>query len=116
MNFQQIILIVAIILLIISLIVVGMALKHPTSSSWPPAIAPCPDYWITQNGTSICSNVHNLGNDLPQCKTMNFDDAQFTGADGNCAKKTWAGGCNVTWDGITYGYGKNDPCAIEPAI
>ena len=112
MNFQQIILIIAIVLLIISLIVIGLAITNPTGGNpWPPSISTCPDYWITQNGTSICANVHNLGNELPQCKTADFSGQQYTGANGNCAKKTWAGTCNVEWDGITYGYGNTNPCA-----
>jgi hypothetical protein len=114
MNFQKIILIIAIILLIVSLIIIGVAMSNPSGSSggsWPIAVSPCPDYWITKNGSTTCANVHNLGNDTPQCKTMDFGGSQFTGPNGGCAKKTWASGCNVTWDGITYGYGNSNPCA-----
>jgi len=108
MNFQRIIIIIGIVLLIIALIAVGIALSNTSAAqTWPPIISDCPDYWVDMSGNGAkCSNVKNLGT----CTTnpMDFSAAPFNGANGLCAKYTWANTCNVTWDGITSGV--PNPC------
>ena len=113
-GFQKFVLMTAIIILIITLVVIGIALsKNYSSVPWPPVLPECPDYWILDGSGSnaTCVNVKDLGT----CKsvgsehqTMNFNSSAFTGSQGACNKYNWATKCNVTWDGITYGV--NNPC------
>jgi hypothetical protein len=45
-NFQRIVILIAIIMLIVSMVFIGHALyKQSTDVSWPPKIPKCPDYW-----------------------------------------------------------------------
>ena len=114
MNFQKIVLTVAIIVLLIVLVMIGMALsKASYSETWPPIVGDCPDYWVDMSGNgSACLNTHSLGRcNIPtddNKTTMNFNQAPFTGNDGTCAKYKWAKACKVTWDGITSGV--QNPC------
>lgn len=118
-GFQKIVLFSAIIILIIVLVVIGTVLANGKSqATWPPMVAQCPDYWgitgLDTSGNSLakCVNIKDLGS-CPAASgdkhlTMDFNGSVYTGANGDCAKYTWANKCNVTWDGITYGV--NNPC------
>ena len=114
MNFQMIVLTMAIIILIIILIVIGLALsKANAEENWPPIIGECPDYWVDLSGNGeACFNSHHLGRcNIPNKEnkaTMNFNKSPFVGNDGACAKYRWATSCNITWDGITSGV--KNPC------
>jgi hypothetical protein len=114
-GFQKIVLFAAIIILIIALVFIGISLSNAkASTTWPPMIPECPDYWkIDGSGNSAtCTNVKDLGTCQPQGNqqhlTMNFNTPAFTGSNELCAKYNWANRCGVTWDGITYGV--NNPC------
>ena len=112
-GFQKIILYSAIIILIITLIIVGISFSYASNENWPPIIADCPDYWISDGSgnNSQCINMKDLGTCPPQSGDkhlkMNFNSAPFTGENSICAKNNWARRCNVTWDGITYGVNNN---------
>ena len=111
-GFQKIIMFSAIIVLIVLFIFFAIALSQASSAkSWPPIASQCPDYWkINGSGDNLsCTNTKNLGTCKDQ-HTMNFNTPLFSGANGNCAKYTWANNCKVSWDGITYG--TNNPCQI----
>ena len=115
MNFQRIILIIAIVLLILCLILIGMVLVNSKSSQqWPPMVGDCPDYWIDTSGNGgSCVNIKNLGScnfstDATKHQTMDFTQPPFTGSNGLCSKYKWATGCQLSWDGITYGAA--NPC------
>ena len=115
MNFQKMILTVAIIVLIVMLILIGMSLKNSDESMvWPPIVGDCPDYWVDLSGNGgACFNSHSLGKcNIPgnakEKNTMNFDTDPFNTANGLCAKYKWARSCGVTWDGITSGV--KNPC------
>jgi hypothetical protein len=117
-SFQKIVLITAIIILLIVLVIVGIALaKSQQNAAWPPMTPDCPDWWAIQGDVSgnntVCVNVKNLGTCPPKNGqahlTMNFNSAAFTGSNGTCNKYNWANGCNVSWDGITYGV--SNPCS-----
>ena len=97
MNFQQIVILIATILLIIALVFIGYALyNNRFSKRFPPVIGKCPDFWVAEK--DMCNNPKNLGN----CKgSMNFNQDRFKGHDGNCNKAKWANSCNVSWSGIT---------------
>ena len=103
MNFQQIVLYVAIILLIVALIVFGSML-YTDQKVYPPTQAQCPDYWIDMSGGigtgGYCINTKNLGKG--ECSNrMNFNTGVWTGDDGLCNKQKWAKACDLTWDGVT---------------
>ena len=115
MNFQKIVLTIAIIVLIIILAVTGVALsKAANSTAWPPIVGACPDYWVDMSGNGeACFNSHKLGScNIPtsddMTNTMNFNQAPFNSSSGSCTKYTWAKNCGVTWDGITSGV--PNPC------
>ena len=103
MNFQKIVLYMAIILLIVALIVFGSML-YTDAKVYPPTQAQCPDYWIDMSGGigtgGYCINTKNLGKG--GCSNrMNFNTGVWTGDDGLCNKQKWAKGCDLTWDGVT---------------
>lgn len=113
-GFQKIVLFGAIIVLIIALVFIGIALTYASDQEWPPMTPACPDWWIMDGSgnNATCINVKDLGtcppNNGSQHLVMNFNGPAFTGANGNCAKYTWANNCGLSWDGITYGV--NNPC------
>jgi hypothetical protein len=114
MAFQKIVLTIAIVILIVMLVIIGITLsKSPDEENWPPIIGKCPDFWVDLVGNGEeCFNSHHLGIcNIPSENnktTKNFNEAPFTGPNGDCAKKKWANNCHVTWDGITSGV--KNPC------
>ncbi len=116
-QFQKLVLIAVILLLMVALVIIGIALSQAKETNWPPIVPVCPDYWFA-NSEGKCVNQKNLGT-CPATGgdkhlTMDFNVAPFTGSTGSCAKYTWAQKCGITWDGITYGM--PNPCAAsEPA-
>jgi hypothetical protein len=119
-NFQKIVLLIAVILLIIALIFIGYSLgQAKADETWPPIIGECPDYWVDISGNgAMCVNVNNLGTcNIPSegnLNSMDFSNSYFNSSDGLCAKYKWANGCDVTWDGITSGIA--NPCSTTSTI
>ena len=114
-GFQKIVLYSAIIILIISLVIIGIALSYAKNDQvWPPILPECPDYWIADGSgnNARCINVKDLGTCPATGENkhlqMNFNEGPFVGEDGECAKYTWAKKCDISWDGITYGV--SNPC------
>ena len=104
--FQKTVATVAIVILIITLCVIGIALyRAKYHSKYPPVIANCPDYWDASGNLDIsnnfvCVNSMNLGSS--SCEpTMNFTTPSWQGRTSLCQKYKWAKSCNLTWDGIT---------------
>jgi hypothetical protein len=65
----------------------------------------CIDKSLTHCDPETCDN----------CKTATVDftstGLNYTGANGDCQKQGWAiNSGKISWDGITYGYGENNPC------
>jgi len=57
-NFQRIIIIIAIIMLIASMIFIGYALYDQSSNiSWPPEIPKCPDFWNVDTTAFLLERV-----------------------------------------------------------
>jgi hypothetical protein len=112
-SFQNITLIIAGVLLLICIVLIILIFLFPnTKQVWPPFVSNCPDYFVDENGDgSKCVNDLSLGkcdgNEIPNFTT----DPEYLGSSGNCAKKNWANGCSITWDGITYGV--KDPCTTS---
>jgi len=117
LTFKKIVILGCLIVLVITLIILAFAIKNRTNDmKWPPYVANCPDYWLDLSSDgSQCYNKKSLGTcNIPSSSDpnyMNFTSSAFTGSEGQCNKKKWATNCGLTWDGITYGYGKNDPCS-----
>jgi hypothetical protein len=62
LNFQRIVLIIAIVMLIAAMIFIGYALYRQTSDiAWPPEIPKCPDYW-TVDASGNCTNTYTVKN------------------------------------------------------
>lgn len=102
-QFQSIIINIAIISLIILFIIIGVMLYYAKSKEiYPPVIADCPDYWLSQQHgkKELCYNTLNIGKSSCN-KTINFNNEKWKGADHICKKKEWAKNCDLTWDGIT---------------
>lgn len=116
MNFQKVVLIISAIILIIVLLFIGYSLSQSKSDiQWPPMIGDCPDFWVDLSGNGeACFNSHSLGKcNIPTADeqgTKNFNTYPYNAENGTCAKYTWAKGCGVSWDGITYGF-STYPCA-----
>lgn len=96
MNFQKIVLIIAIVFLIIMLIVIGITLSNAIENAdWPPIVGKCPDFWVDLSGNGeACFNSHSLGTcNIPSAgnpNTKNFNESPFTEDNGECKKYTWS--------------------------
>jgi hypothetical protein len=106
MNFQKICLIIAGFLLILIFLIIIISFKNSSSQViWPPITDNCPDYFTDINGDgSNCANSFDLG--LNVGTNINFK----TNYPSACDKYTFCNSNLLTWDGITYGYGLNNPC------
>jgi hypothetical protein len=113
-SFQKFVLFGAIIILIITLVIIGLALNYSKNTMWPPLVPTCPDYWIVDGSgnNTTCTNIKDLGTCPPNSGekhlVMNFNNPPFTGSNGLCGKYRWASNCGVSWDAITYGV--SNPC------
>ena len=116
--FQKFVLYSAIILLILTLVVIGIALYYAKKKqTWPPIVAECPDYWLSvgpdaSGNVGGCVNIKNLGT-CPATSgqphlVMDFSNPTYTGSQGECNKYKWATRCGISWDGVTYGV--SNPC------
>jgi hypothetical protein len=65
LNFQRIVIIIAIIMLIVTMIFIGYALYNQSTASgaWPPETPKCPDFW-TVGSDGTCTNP----NKVPNCE------------------------------------------------
>jgi hypothetical protein len=101
MTFQNTVLLIAFVLLIISLIIIGGLIRSATlSAKFPPETGKCPDYLVAElNGDKLqCSNPQLLGNGDCTGAFVPFEGTDSSAIISNCqaAKK-----CGLTWDGIT---------------
>lgn len=108
MNFQQTVLLVAGIFLVVMFIIIIVSfLLVNKKSKYPPIVGECPDFWEMQidptDNKPKCINPHRLGNiTTTGCDgSKDFNTIDFSGIDGNCRKATWARNCNLSWDGLT---------------
>ena len=63
LNFQRIVIIIAILMLIGAMIFIGYALYNQSSASgaWPPESPKCPDFW-TVGSDGTCTNTNKVSN------------------------------------------------------
>jgi hypothetical protein len=115
-GFKKIVLFSAIIILIISLVLIGVALSYAKDETWPPMIPSCPDYFVIDGSgnEAVCVDVKELSTCKPPSDSsdeylkVNFNTPVYTGTNGTCNKYKWANSCGVAWDGINYGV--KNPC------
>ena len=129
MTFQKKVLIIAVIILILTLSIIGYMLWNAKGSTqYPPEISMCPDFWevvedkqsesekgmgIGYTGKLYCRPNPDLG-DKGNIGTwvadnrpgMDFSRPEYQGPKGLQAKKNWAEGLDIYWDGITDMYTK----------
>lgn len=107
MSFNRIVIIVAIVMLIVSLAMIGIALNNQKNNvTFPPVISDCPDYYVsTKNaeGTDYeCIRNDKLTtNDDSIFNTFDNSLTKYKGLGGLCEKKKWADQAGVSWDGVT---------------
>ena len=97
------------ILLLILFILIAISYSHANSKAvWPPILNNCPDYFKDVNGDGTkCYKEFRLGYDLSPSEFIEDDYPS------SCDKYSYCNQHQLTWDGITYGYGKINPC--EPS-
>ena len=106
MNFYKTVCIVALVVLVVSLALIGSAMASSSKNmEFPPNISKCPDnYEIDYDEYGeLCRNTSN---NISGCNEESFADSSYNmpgigPTSGACAKKTWAKGCGVDWDGLT---------------
>ena len=110
MNFYKFICLLALILLLVCLAFVAVGIQSTYDKNiFPPHVSDCPDFYVKDTSGNCVSQFLVQSSTDDACYKMDFD-ADAYNADGKgpysgiCAKKTWAQGCKVNWDGIT-----NDP-------
>ena len=101
--FQQIVLTVAAVILILTLVVIGILLyNQSTTARWPPETASCPDYYTAQSGSKCVSSGTLPPNQNTNCDSHNFSGPGYQGEKGKVRKCQWAKECGgLAWDGIS---------------
>ena len=100
-NFQKIVIIIAIILLILALAFIATAITNDKKNTqFPPVISECPDYWKHNVEKNVCENEHNLGKELngSKIKELNLNVLNKLTL---CDKLRASNNYNISWDGIT---------------
>ena len=103
MTFQNVVLSITLVVLVVSLVVMGLLIKRSKSSySYPPSVLQCPDYF-TLVSPNVCKNVHKLGkckdNGTPR-ELWDFSSSKFLGETGKQNKCKLANFCEISWDGV----------------
>lgn len=97
MNFQEIVIYVALVVMIIALIVVFMMLYYSSDKNqFPPIIGKCPDFFVINNGK--CVNYAKIGD--PSYDNIDAQDGPLSPEDA-CNLKNSLITNRQTWDGIT---------------
>ena len=87
MNFQKIVLNVAVIIYCLFMLAIGLLMINSQKNvNFPPDVSICPDYWeASEDGTCKYTNtdVFRMGNlGANECNSKNFNTSEFMGADG----------------------------------
>ena len=131
MTFQKKVLVISVIILIGTLALIGYMLhKAQSSTTYPPEISMCPDFWevvekgkdspdacLGQTGQLLCRPNPDLGDkgNVGEYTGGDFDfnKPEYQGPKGRAAKKKWAEGLGIYWDGITDAYKKTGKKTTE---
>jgi len=103
-NFQKIVLIVAVVILLISLTVIGYMMYGTGVQQWPPSYNVCPDYWDVSGSYCIATNYKNVGSIACSYKSDNaslYDiSCGLLAPNGNWSTDTcadgWSAGADVS--------------------
>lgn len=99
MNFQQIVLTVALVIFcIILVIIVTMLNNAKNKSKFPPELSICPDWWEYDMTNKKCINPKNLGTSNTNCGENHFNSSIMN--ENIKVKKDWAKNCKILWDGV----------------
>ena len=102
LNFQKIIIIIAIILLILALAFIATAITNEQKKTqFPPVISECPDYWKHDVENNNCENIHKLG--IEDENGSKKDNLSLTTLNKltMCEKFKDSNNLQISWDGIT---------------
>lgn len=100
MNFQKIIIIIALVILVVSLLSIGLVIRNSKSDVvFPPMVGQCPDYW-KETSNNVCQNVLKLGKTTCE-QIKDFNGSEYQGKQGIIEKCNWAKSCDLVWDGVT---------------
>ena len=101
MNFQEIVIYVALVIMIIALIVVFMMLYYSSDKNqFPPIIGKCPDFFVINN-TGKCVNYAGIGNPTYGGGIGIDQQSGALSAVDQCNLKNELLTNGQTWDGIT---------------
>ena len=122
---QLIIVIITILLMIACLLMLIWSFKQlRKNKTWPPVVQTCPDYWKIDASGNCLANEGNTG----KCS---YSASAYTFGTDTCEMYKWTQGSTgitgiytgqtpltigctgVRWDGISYGYGVNNPCYVD---
>jgi|TARA_B110001450_G_scaffold252195_1_gene273483 hypothetical protein len=100
-NFQKIVLVISIILLIVAMGFIATAIINQNHIvDFPPVISECPDYWSHNVEQNKCINDRELGEYIDNQKLNEFgiNDSNYATM---CSKKNMMENYKLSWDGIT---------------
>jgi len=119
-NLQKAVLLLAIVALIIATLVYMYKMRNKLSSisqTWPPVVAPCPDYWDVSGNYCVNSTGQNKGNsdyiatytalqpsdDLYSVGVPSYIENTYVIPTSNLKtnRKIWAKNNGFVWDGLT---------------
>ena len=110
-SFQKNILAGVFIIIVVILVVVYFVLKKTNkSATWPPFLAPCPDYWVQDASSGICTNPKGLGS-FSNPFSVTYDPSNQSA----CCNYLYATQNELAWDGLTYGVNPNPPTPLCPS-
>ena len=110
MSFNRIVIMVATVLLIVSLTMIGIALRNQKkNASFPPVVSDCPDFYTVEEMIDHSGKIDYIcnikgdyvANSDGNCDIFDNGDSKYKGVGGLCQKKKWATKCKRTWDGVT---------------
>jgi len=69
LNFQRVVIIIAIIMLIVAMVFIGHAIyRQSVAGSWPPVTPKCPDYWTIDPTATDTNGCRAPSGTIPQCE------------------------------------------------
>ena len=103
LNFQVIVLIIAIVLLILTLIAISSMLRRSKmSQQWPPVVGKCPDFWDIDSTGKMCNPINaSINTGGGNTGGMNTGPLVLENYKNNCALYDWASTNKIVWDGLT---------------
>ena len=122
--FYSTVCIVAFVILIIVLVILGIFISYPSSSSanttpFPPAANACPDYWLSSSDNTLCyvptqyqntGSIYDSNGNVTTSSTVTSADSagnyyvhsyNSNNPSNLCDLNTWATNNQVSWNGVS---------------